>query len=176
MRITIHAMMLRMSWCCNLSCVKISGCHTHQYFKAGNIRARIPQRSAQDVNPPCRAGRGDELEKGGPRATTEGGPAPAARPWPSAPTSMGSPRGVPVPCTLTSATSAGDNDAMESAALTSAVCAGPLGAVSPLERPAWLYAEPAVGVTCSLLHGRISWAMVQVWSLQVARRACSVRA
>lgn len=30
-----------------------------------------------------------------------------------------------------------------SAVLTRVVCAGPLGAVRPLDRPAWLYADPA---------------------------------
>ncbi len=77
-----------------------------------------------------------------PSVRVEGGPAPAAKAWPSAPTSMGSPRGVPVPCRLTSATSRGIRPATDSAVRISAVCAGPLGAVSPLERPAWLYALP----------------------------------
>ena len=42
-----------------------------------------------------------------PSTTREAGPGPEARPRPSAPTSMGSPRGVPVPCMLISATSCG---------------------------------------------------------------------
>ena len=87
----------------------------------------------------------DEQQKWDPpRVTLEGtASGPAASPWPRAPTSMGSPRGVPVPCTLTSATSAGSSCATPRAVFTRAVCAGPLGAVSPLDLPAWLYADPA---------------------------------
>ena len=65
--------------------------------------------------------------------------------WPRAPTSMGSPRGVPVPCTLTMATSWGSAAAPARALRTRADCAGPFGAVRPEERPAWLYAQPAHG-------------------------------
>ena len=62
--------------------------------------------------------------------------APAApNPWPSAPTSMGSPRGVPVPWMLTRPTSVGAARLDLRAALIRALCEGPLGAVSPLDRP-----------------------------------------
>ena len=62
-----------------------------------------------------------------------------ARPWPSAPISMGSPRGVPVPCTLTVDTAEGVRPPEASAVRMSAVCEGPLGAVRPLERPSCMH-------------------------------------
>ena len=61
-----------------------------------------------------------------------------AKASPSAPISMGSPSGVPVPCTLTKATSRSARCAAATAVLMRTVCAGPFGAVSPDERPAWL--------------------------------------
>ena len=85
----------------------------------------------------------------------------------SAPSSMGSPRGVPVPWTATARTSRrgggggeelaeglaeeedeeseaawNDLSASRRACLTSDDCAGPLGAVSDAEAPPWLTAEP----------------------------------
>ena len=60
----------------------------------------------------------------------------ASRPPTSAPTSMGSPNGVPVPCRDTAATSVGVAPAACSAAATTDAWAGPEGAVSPAARPA----------------------------------------
>jgi len=87
----------------------------------------------------------------------------------SAPSSMGSPRGVPVPWTATARTSRRGSEGEEEleeleaakelkvtqaapppppsasprACLTSDACAGPLGAVSDAEAPPWLTAEPS---------------------------------
>lgn len=55
---------------------------------------------------------------------------------------MGSPRGVPVPCTAMAATSAGASSAADRADETSAFCDGPFGAVSDDDLPSWLIAEP----------------------------------
>ena len=66
----------------------------------------------------------------------------AVRAGPKAPTSIGSPSGVPVPCKLTKERSLGRFWATVRAFLTKAVWAGPLGAVKPLDLPAWLYADP----------------------------------
>ncbi len=55
---------------------------------------------------------------------------------------MGSPSTVPVPCASTASTSAADSPPLASACLITRSCAGPLGAVSPLEAPSWLTAEP----------------------------------
>ena len=57
---------------------------------------------------------------------------------------------IPVPCTLTSAMSAACRCATASVERTRALCAGPLGAVRPLERPAWLTAEPAENTSTML--------------------------
>ena len=54
---------------------------------------------------------------------------------------MGSPRGVPVPCTATKATSGPLMRAAVRASRMRVVWEGPLGAVRPLERPSWLTAE-----------------------------------
>ncbi|KYF88073.1 hypothetical protein BE20_23995 [Sorangium cellulosum] len=63
---------------------------------------------------------------------------PSARGWPStffkASSSIGSPSDVPA--------SAGETPALSSACRSSACCASTLGAVSPVERPSWLIAEP----------------------------------
>jgi hypothetical protein len=66
------------------------------------------------------------------RAASPRLPASAA---PSALTSIGSPRGVPVPCTATNATAAADMSAAEMTSRMSDVCEGPFGAVRPLDRP-----------------------------------------
>ena len=58
-----------------------------------------------------------------------------ASPCPSAPTSIGSPRGVPVPCTDTVWMHIGSTLPEASAVRIRALCDGPLGAVSPLDRP-----------------------------------------
>ena len=71
-----------------------------------------------------------------PKARLAGWAAEAAMDCPKAPTSIGSPRGVPVPCTLTMLTSWGSTAAAARALRTRADCAGPLGAVRPEERPA----------------------------------------
>ena len=57
------------------------------------------------------------------------------RPWPRAPTSIGSPRGVPVPCTDTRLTSSGPIADTLNADLRSPAWLGPFGAVSPLDFP-----------------------------------------
>ena len=57
-------------------------------------------------------------------------------------TPMGSPRGVPVPCTAMAATSVGARSADDMAAEISAFCEGPFGAVSEDDLPSWLIAEP----------------------------------
>lgn len=57
---------------------------------------------------------------------------------------IGSPRAVPVPCTATADTCCAKVDAAAIAARTTAVCAGPLGAVRPLERPSWLTADACI--------------------------------
>ena len=59
---------------------------------------------------------------------------------PNAPTSMGSPRPVPVPCISNEAMSPGDSAESSSAALMTLDCAGPFGAVKELDRPSWLRA------------------------------------
>eukprot|EP00955_Chlamydomonas_euryale_P050845 354678-Chlamydomonas_euryale.AAC.1 len=53
----------------------------------------------------------------------------------AAPSSMGSPSGVPVPCICSAATADGPVRAPASAARITACCAGPLGAVRLLLRP-----------------------------------------
>jgi hypothetical protein len=78
-----------------------------------------------------------------PSATTPPPPPPSFMAAARAPTSMGSPSGVPVPCSDTALTAAAATPAAASAVPTSAVWAGPLGAVSPLLRPHWLTAEPS---------------------------------
>lgn len=80
---------------------------------------------------------------GSPRVTWLGWLEVPARAWPRAPTSIGSPKGVPVPCMLMNLRSCGCRAAAVRAVLMRAVWAGPLGAVSPLDLPAWLYADPA---------------------------------
>eukprot|EP00955_Chlamydomonas_euryale_P077831 363041-Chlamydomonas_euryale.AAC.6 len=87
-------------------------------------------------------------------AAAAGAPAlalvPLSRTVAAAPTSMGSPSGVPVPCICRSATErpcrapAGPSEASSRAARTTSCCAGPLGAVSALLRPSWLTALPAI--------------------------------
>ena len=57
---------------------------------------------------------------------------------------IGSPRAVPVPCTATVKTVRAGMFAAAIAARRTAVCAGPLGAVRPLERPSWLTADACV--------------------------------
>ncbi|RGC67276.1 hypothetical protein C5N14_19390 [Micromonospora sp. MW-13] len=60
----------------------------------------------------------------------------------SACASIGSPSVVPVPCASTTSTSAVDSRAEARAWLITRCCAGPFGAVSPLDAPSWLTAEP----------------------------------
>ncbi len=55
---------------------------------------------------------------------------------------MGSPRGVPVPCTATTATRPGAVAALARADATRAACAGPFGAVRLLDRPSCPTAAP----------------------------------
>ncbi len=56
--------------------------------------------------------------------------------------SIGSPRVVPVPCASTASTSSAESPAVASAWRMTRCWDGPLGAVSPLEAPSWLMAEP----------------------------------
>eukprot|EP00958_Prasinococcus_capsulatus_P023056 scaffold3342_cov324-Prasinococcus_capsulatus_cf.AAC.1 len=63
------------------------------------------------------------------------------REW-SAPTSMGSPRGVPVPCSWAPCTSVGCSGPWRRALSITSLWEGPLGAVSALDRPSWLSALP----------------------------------
>ena len=70
---------------------------------------------------------------------------------------MGSPRGVPVPCTAKNATSAALSWPAASAAATSFCCAGPLGAVSPLLRPAVLMALPRTSASALLAAAPDRW-------------------
>ena len=55
---------------------------------------------------------------------------------------MGSPRGVPVPCTAMAAMSAGASSAAASAAVMRAFWDGPFGAVSEDDLPSWFIADP----------------------------------
>ncbi len=55
---------------------------------------------------------------------------------------MGSPSGVPEPCASTASTSAQLSEQPASASWMTRCCAGPLGAVRPLDAPSWLTAEP----------------------------------
>jgi hypothetical protein len=68
---------------------------------------------------------------------------PSTRAAAAAPTSMGSPRPVPVPCSCRPATWCADAPAACSAARITSCWEGPLGAVRELERPSWLTAAPA---------------------------------
>ncbi len=72
----------------------------------------------------------------------------AGRSWPyvasRACASMGSPSTVPVPCASTASTSPARNRALARAALITRCCAGPLGAVRPLDAPSWLTALPRI--------------------------------
>ena len=63
--------------------------------------------------------------------------------WP-APTSIGSPSGVPVPCSSRPATMAPFSPAICKAARIARCCEGPFGAVSELDRPSWLTADPQI--------------------------------
>ncbi|CAM5744314.1 hypothetical protein SALBM311S_01337 [Streptomyces alboniger] len=71
---------------------------------------------------------------------------PSSRPWPyvasRAPASTGSPSVVPVPCASTASTSCGRSPASANACVIRRCWACPLGAVSPLEAPSELTAEP----------------------------------
>ena len=80
----------------------------------------------------------------------------------AAPTSIGSPSAVPVPCISSKAIDSAETDAeaeeAAAAACSSAeestdACAGPEGAVSDAERPSWLTAEPARTTTASFGDG-----------------------
>ena len=57
-------------------------------------------------------------------------------------TSIGSPRGVPVPCASTAVTVRGSTPASRSAATMTRACAAGFGAVSDGARPPWLTAVP----------------------------------
>ena len=63
-----------------------------------------------------------------------------------APTSIGSPSGVPVPCIWSTRVAAlsgvGVGTDVDIAARITACCEGPLGAVSELLRPSWFTAAP----------------------------------
>jgi hypothetical protein len=65
------------------------------------------------------------------------------------PVSIGSPSAVPVPCASTTSTSAGAVPERASAARITRCCDGPLGAVSPLEAPSELTAEPVTTASTS---------------------------
>ena len=67
----------------------------------------------------------------------------------AAPTSMGSPREVPVPCICRLATSQAPCLPAASAARTTSCWLGPLGAVRLLERPSWLTALPRMTSTAA---------------------------
>lgn len=63
---------------------------------------------------------------------------------PMAPISMGSPSGVPVPCTAMQEISLGLKlDAAREDTMR-ACCDGPLGAVNDDDLPSWLIAEPCI--------------------------------
>jgi hypothetical protein len=57
---------------------------------------------------------------------------------------MGSPSLVPVPCASTASTSPADSPASARAARITRCCASSFGAVSPLDAPSWLMAEPRI--------------------------------
>ncbi|MEZ5979749.1 MAG: hypothetical protein R3F34_16235 [Planctomycetota bacterium] len=67
---------------------------------------------------------------------------PSANTSSRAPTSIGSPSDVPVPCASTTSTSCGESPASRSAARMTSACAARLGTVSPLLAPSWLIAVP----------------------------------
>ncbi|PSK57675.1 hypothetical protein B0E53_06992 [Micromonospora sp. MH33] len=60
----------------------------------------------------------------------------------SACASIGSPRVVPVPCASMASMSAAARPALASACRMTRCCAGPFGAVSPLDAPSWFTALP----------------------------------
>ena len=60
----------------------------------------------------------------------------------AAPASIGSPRGVPVPCSSSEVSAAGARPAEAKAARSTSCWAGPLGAVRPLLRPSWFTELP----------------------------------
>ena len=65
----------------------------------------------------------------------------------AAPNSMGSPNAVPVPC-ISSASAGRSNagDAPRAAAVNTARCDGPFGAVSDADRPSWFTADDTIVV------------------------------
>ena len=63
-----------------------------------------------------------------------------------APTSIGSPRGVPVPCIVTSATASIEALDEFSAPRITSCWAGPFGAVSAPDLPSWFTNTPAIKV------------------------------
>ena len=65
----------------------------------------------------------------------------------AAPNSMGSPNAVPVPC-ISSASAGRSNagDAPRAAAVNTACCDGPFGAVSDADRPSWFTADDTIVV------------------------------
>ena len=72
--------------------------------------------------------------------TTSGDDRPLPSTAPSALSSIGSPKDVPVPCASTYETSDGSTPARTTASRISASCAGPFGTVKPPLRPSWFTA------------------------------------
>ena len=76
--------------------------------------------------------------------------APLSSTWLAAPTSMGSPRDVAVPCSCRCTTALGGRRAPRRACSRTRCCAGPLGAVRALERPSWLTPLPTTAAAVAL--------------------------
>ena len=128
-------------------CARHASCPLGVPVAALQIQEATVTTSPTPQTPPCRSDR----DSAGPTLLdmrASGGHAAVANPpcmaFPSAPTSIGSPRGVPVPCSEATATSVIAAVAMLSAVRIRAVCAGPFGAVRPLLRPSWLTAVPQI--------------------------------
>lgn len=78
-----------------------------------------------------------------------------------APTSMGSPREVPVPCISSPVTSSAARSASVSAPRMTLCCEGPFGAVRLLERPSCI--QRADVTTSPILFDIFAW--IQTWML-----------
>mmetsp|Transcript_3413 Transcript_3413/g.8483 ORF Transcript_3413/g.8483 Transcript_3413/m.8483 type:complete len:223 (+) Transcript_3413:1358-2026(+) len=74
----------------------------------------------------------------------------------TAPISIGSPSGVPVPCMCSWHTDWLVNEALRRAPRITFCCAGPLGAVRAEDRPSWFTAEPATHTILSLTPNALS--------------------
>ena len=70
----------------------------------------------------------------------------------AAPTSMGSPNDVPVPCISSSSTALASMLAVRRALRMARCWEGPLGAVRELDRPSWFTADATSDPECTTTH------------------------